>query len=57
MLKFRPLNDLSIHLDRLVKGRLWLKVIIGLVLGAGLGVLLNPSAGLLTEELSSTLAD
>jgi Na+/H+-dicarboxylate symporter len=56
MIEFRPLNNLSIHLDRLIKGRLWLKVIIGLILGAGLGVILNPSAGLLSEEVSLRLA-
>ncbi|MFT7611243.1 MAG: Na+/H+-dicarboxylate symporter [Parvicellaceae bacterium] len=57
MIEFRPLNHLSIYLDRLVKGRLWLKVILGLGLGAGVGVLLNPSIGLITEELSSSLAN
>ncbi len=57
MIEFRPLNKLSVHLDRLIKGRLWLKVIIGLVLGAGLGVLINPSTGLLSENISLRLAD
>lgn len=57
MLEFRPLNNLSVHLDRLIQGRLWLKVIIGLVLGAGVGLLLNPSTGLLSEEVSLRLAD
>ena len=57
MIEFRPLNNLSVHLDRLIKGRLWLKVIIGLVLGAGIGVLLNPSIGLLSENISLRLAD
>ncbi len=57
MLEIKPLNTLSIHLDRLIKGRLWLKVILGLVLGAALGVLLNPSAGLLSEHFSLRLAD
>ena len=57
MLEIRPLNNLSVHLDRLIKGRLWLKVIIGLVLGAGLGVLLNPSTGLVSENLSLGLAN
>lgn len=57
MIEFRPLNNLSVHLDRLIKGRLWLKVIIGLVLGAGAGVLLNPSTGILSEEISLRLAD
>ncbi len=57
MIEFRPLNRLSVHLDRLIKGRLWLKVIIGLVLGAGIGVLLNPTIGLLSENVSLHLAD
>lgn len=57
MIEFRPLNNLSIYLDRLIKGRLWLKVILGLILGAGLGVLLNPSTGLIPEKLSSGLAN
>lgn len=56
MLEIRPLNNLSVHLDRLIHGRLWLKVIIGLVLGAGLGILINPSTGLVSETLSLSLA-
>ncbi len=57
MIEFRSLNTLSVHLDHLIKGRLWLKVIIGLVLGAGIGVLLNPSLGLLSENISFRLAE
>lgn len=57
MIEFRSLNYLSVHLDRLINGRLWLKVIIGLVLGAGIGVLLNPSLGLISENISLLLAD
>lgn len=57
MIAYRPLNKLSVHLDHLIKGRLWLKVLIGLVLGAGIGVLLNPSLGLLSGHLSLRLAD
>ncbi|MEJ1222858.1 dicarboxylate/amino acid:cation symporter [Sediminicola sp. 1XM1-17] len=57
MLEFRPLNTLSVHLDRLIKGQLWIKVSIGVVLGAGLGVLLNPSTGLISEQISLRLAD
>lgn len=57
MLRFRPLNNLAFHLDELIQGRLWLKVIIGLVLGAGLGVLLNPSTGLVAESVSLRLAE
>lgn len=57
MIEFRSLNNLAVHLDRLIKGQLWFKVIIGIILGAGLGVLLNPSSGLLTEDISVRLAD
>lgn len=57
MIEFKSLNRLSVYLDRLVKGRLWLKVIIGLLLGAGLGILLNPSAGWVPEKLSGELAN
>lgn len=57
MLEIRPLNNLSVHLDRLIKGRLWLKVIIGLFLGAGLGIVINPSTGLVSEDFSLSLAN
>jgi Na+/H+-dicarboxylate symporter len=57
MLEIRPLNNLSVHLDRLIKGRLWLKVIIALFLGAGLGVLINPSTGFVSETVSLSLAN
>ncbi|MFT6994955.1 MAG: Na+/H+-dicarboxylate symporter [Maribacter sp.] len=57
MLEIRPLNNLSVHLERLIKGRLWLKVIIGLVLGAGVGVLLNSSTGLVSENFGLWLAN
>ena len=56
MLEIRPLNNLSIYLDRLRKGRLWLKVIIALVLGAGLGVVINSSTGLVSEGFSLSFA-
>ncbi len=56
MLEIRPLNNLSVYLDRLVKGRLWLKVLIALVIGAGLGVLINPSTGLVSEGFSLSFA-
>lgn len=57
MLEFRPLNDLAIYLDRLIQGRLWLKVLIGLCLGVGLGILINPTTGFISEENSSSIAN
>ena len=41
----RSLKHLSESLQGLVRGRLWLKVIIGLVLGVAVGVTLGPSVG------------
>lgn len=57
MINIKPLNTLSIHLERLIKKRLWLKVIIGLALGAGVGILLNPSTEILSQETSLRLAN
>jgi len=57
MLKIKSLNSLSVHLDRLIKGRLWLKVIIGLILGVGLGLVINPSTGLVAQKTSLWLAN
>ena len=57
MLEIRSLNKLSIHLEHLIDGRIWLKVIIGLILGAVFGLLLNPSTGLVSENISSWLSN
>ncbi len=57
MLVTKPLNDLSVYLSHLVKGRLWLKVIIGIVLGTGVGILLNPALGLVDEGLSINIGN
>ena len=56
MLEIKSLNTLSVHLDRLVNGRLWLKVIIGLIIGAILGLIINPSSGFVSERFSLSLA-
>ena len=52
----KSLNELSIYLNHLVQGRLWLKVIVALLLGAGLGIILNPNTGLISEALSQRLS-
>lgn len=44
-----PLKQLSNRLDRLVEGRLWMKVLIGLGLGIVLGLLLGPEMNLLPK--------
>ncbi len=57
MIEFESLNRLSVYLDRLIKGQLWFKVILGLVVGAGLGIFLNPSSGFISERISGQIAD
>lgn len=49
------LKELYIHLEGLVKGRLWLKVLIGMVLGVVAGVLLGKDTALVSPEVSETL--
>lgn len=43
----RPLRHLNVYLSGLVKGRLWLKVLIGMGGGLVVGTLLGPSVGLI----------
>jgi len=57
MIEIRSLTNLSVYLDRLLKGRLWFKVIIGLVIGAGLGIVINPSTGFVSQNFSLSLAN
>lgn len=51
----RPLAALSHHLSRLVEGRLWLKVLIGLALGIAVGFAIGPQAGLLAPDTGALL--
>lgn len=45
---FNPLKNLSEQFDKLVSGKLWLKVLIALGLGMILGVILGPDLGLVS---------
>lgn len=51
----RPLRDLNDYLTRLIAGRLWLKVMIGMVLGILVGALLGPSAGLINPVTAANI--
>ena len=53
----RPLRALSSHLNKLVAGRLWLKVLLGMFLGIVVGVLLGPSLSLVNTDLASTIGN
>lgn len=51
------LKSLSGRLDSLVKNRLWLQVIIGLILGIIVGALLGPDLALVSPEKAITVGD
>lgn len=52
-----PFGYLSNHLTRLVKGRLWLKVLIGMVLGIVVGMLIGPTTGWLPADTATTVGN
>lgn len=52
-----PLSQLSDYLAGLVRGRLWLKVLIGMAAGIGVGMLLGPSAGLMDSDNAATIGN
>ena len=53
----RSLAALSGQLQRLVRGRLWLQVLVAMALGIGTGILLGPSSGLVGPRLATTLGN
>ncbi len=53
----RSLKYLTSHLQALVRGRLWLQVMVGMVLGIMIGILIGPSVGLLDATTAATLSD
>ena len=53
----KSLKYLSDHLTGLIKGRLWLKVTIGMGLGIITGILLGPTVGLVNPQTASTIGN
>ena len=53
----KPLEYFSSSLNRLVRGRLWLKVLIGMLLGIGTGILIGPGLGWVNADLANTLGN
>ncbi|NYT18728.1 MAG: dicarboxylate/amino acid:cation symporter [Methanosarcinales archaeon] len=53
----RSLKHLSFQLQSLVKGRLWLKILIGMFLGIIVGLVLGPSAGLVGQNVSYAIGE
>lgn len=53
----RSLRHLSIYLVGLVKERLWLKVLVGMMLGLVVGTLLGPSVGLVSPQTGTAIGN
>ncbi|MAY67887.1 MAG: dicarboxylate/amino acid:cation symporter [Rhodospirillaceae bacterium] len=53
----RSLLPMAETLQNLVRGRLWLQVLIGMVLGIATGMALGPSAGLVTPSTASAIGN
>ena len=53
----RSLAQLSGHLQRLVRGKLWLQVLVAMALGIATGVVLGPSLGWVSIELATTVGN
>ena len=53
----RSLGYLSDQLQSLVRGRLWLQVLVGMVLGISVGVSMGPSLGWVAPSTASTISD
>lgn len=53
----RSLGRLSGQLVGLIQGRLWLKVLVGMALGLGVGTLLGPSVGLVAPDTGATIGN
>jgi Na+/H+-dicarboxylate symporter len=45
------------QLQGLIRGRLWLQILVGMALGVGVGLLLGPSADLVKRETAGTIGD
>lgn len=54
-IRLRSLRTLADSLQRLVEGRLWAKVLLGLFLGAAAGVVLGPGVGWVQPQMAGTL--
>lgn len=53
----RSLKFLAGYLQSLVRGRLWLQVLIGMILGIGTGILIGPSVGWVSPATSAVAGD
>ncbi len=57
LLRPKSLKRLSEHLQSLISGRLWLKILIGMALGIGIGTVLGPSVGLVPPKTANLIGN
>lgn len=51
------MKDFSKHLQGLIAGRLWMKILIGMVLGVAAGILLGPEVGLVDSDTGDLIGN
>jgi len=51
----KPLTSLVQYLQGMIKGRLWLKVLLGMVLGLATGIALSPQVGLVEKDTAEII--
>ena len=54
---WRSLKSLHTYLQDMVRGRLWAKVLVGMVLGVVLGILLGPDAALIQVDTAASITN
>ncbi len=55
--EIKSLQSLYTYLDRLVEGKLWMKVLIGIFLGGIAGVMISPATGLMPMSMSQVVGN
>lgn len=53
----RPLKHASKELEKLIKGKIWLKVIIAMLLGILIGIIMNPSVGFIEQDIALIISE
>jgi Na+/H+-dicarboxylate symporter len=49
----KPLSRLVLHLQGMIQGRLWAKILLAMFLGIGVGLLLSPKTGLVDQQTAN----
>lgn len=55
--EIRSLKSFNSYLQKLVEGKLWLKVMVALVIGVGVGLLFSPQNGWFSKSTSDTIGN